>query len=214
MKHLKTLLILLMLLTSIIGSWTFAQDSFNSNATPQSNFDAIAKAAEAKEVPQERALEERDSFNFNAMFKFNLDAIVNAARARELKEERAREVMRDNEYTITGYEEGIFLSNPLMLDGKPLDYGEFNLASKGELTVVKGAATYGQTVQVPFYLYLRRNGSKVLISGKKRSDRKQIKIDISEILRYAEPGDHLVIEAVKKEDGSVKRILKLLSLGC
>ncbi len=80
---------------------------------------------------------------------------------------------------------------------------------KGELTVTKGAAITGETIQVPFYMYLRRKGYKVLIFGKARFDQEQIKIDISEILRYAEPGDHLVIEAVNKEDGSVKRILKL-----
>ena len=97
-----------------------------------------------------------------------------------------------------------------MLNGKPLDYGEFNLQSQGELTVSKGTAITGQTKQVPFYVYLRRNGNKVLIPGKERPDPDQIKIDISEILRYAAPGDQLIIEAVRKEDGPVKRILKLL----
>ena len=48
-----------------------------------------------------------------------------------------------------------------------------------------------------------------------RSDPNQTKIDIAEILLHAERGDQLVIEAVNKEDGSVKRILKLLNAyGC
>ena len=153
-----------MLLTSIIGSRTFAQDLFK--------FAAISKA------------------------------------------ERAKEVMQGNEYTSTGYERGIFLCNPLMLNGKPLSYGDFNNHSNGELTVRKGSAITGQTTQVPFYAYLRRNGNKVLIPGKERSDPKQLKIDISEMLRHAKPGDHLVIEAVRKEDAPVKRILKLLKEGC
>ena len=175
MKHLKKIFTLLMLLTLIIGSRTFAQD--------------YLKLASAEKFMRQ-------------------------IQTKELKKERAKEVMQDNEYTITGYEEGIFLCNPLMLDGKPLDYGEFTLTSKGELTVIKEAATTGQTTQIPFYVYLKRNGNKVLIPGKERSDPKQIKIDISEILRHAEPGDHLVIEAINKEDGSVKRILKLLGNGC
>lgn len=166
----------MILLTSIIGSRTFAQN--------------------------------KDLFNFDAILTLKTE------RAKEVKQERAKEVMQDNEYASTGYEEGIFFCNPLMLNGKPLDYGEFNLLSKGELTVSKGAAITGQTTQIPFYVYLRRNGNKVLIPGMERSDPKQIKIDISEILRHAEPGDHLVIEAVKKEDGPVKRILKLLGGGC
>ncbi len=123
--------------------------------------------------------------------------------------DRAKEVMQDNEYTSTGHEQGSFYYDPLMLNGKPLDYSAFNVKLKGELTVIKGSAITGETIQVPFYVYLRRNGYKVLIFGKARFDQKQIKIDISEILRYAEPGDHLVIEAANKEDGPVKRILKL-----
>ena len=180
MKYLKRSLTLLILLTSIICSRTFAQDSFN----------------------------------YTAMLKFSRDWTVKAERAKEVKQERAKEVMQDNEYAITGYEVGIFLSNPLVLDGKPLDYGEFSLASTGELTVIKGAATTEQTIEIPFYVYLRRNGNKVLIPGKETSDPKLIKINIAEILLHAERGDHLVIEAVRKEDGSVKRILKLLGLGC
>jgi len=169
MKHLKQSFTLLMFLTSIIGSRTFAQDQFNA----------------------------LDLFGFAA----------------PLKTERAKEVMQDNEYTSTGYEEGVFFCNPLMLGGKSLDYGEFNLQSKGELTVFKESVT-GQKTQVPFYLYLRRNGNKVLFPDKERPDPKQIKIEISEILRHAEPGDLLVIEAVRREDGPVKRILKLLGGGC
>jgi hypothetical protein len=145
---------------------------------------------------------------------FNIDAILKAKHEKEAKEERAKEVAQDNEYASTGYEKGIFLSNPLMLNGKPLDYGEFNLNAKGELTVSKVALVTGQTILIPFYVYLRRNGKQVLIPRKERSDPKQIKIDISEILLHAEPGDHLVIEAVRKEDGPVKRILKLLGGGC
>jgi len=156
----------------------------------------------------------QDVFNLYATLKFDRTFKVKAARENEVKQERAMEVMQDNEYACTGYEEGIFFSNPLMLDGRPLDYGEFNLLSEGELTVSKGATVTGQTTQIPFYLYLRRNGTKVLIPGKEKSDSNQTKIDITEILGHAEPGDLLVIEAVRKEDGPVKRILKLIGGGC
>lgn len=154
----------------------------------------------------------QDSFiSVDSVYNGNL----NPRSKEEVRQDRAKEVMQDNEYTSTGYEQGEFLSNPLMLNGKPLDYGAFNLESKGELTVIKEAAKTGQTTQVPFNMYLRRNGNKVLIPGMERSDPTQIKIDISVILRNAKPGDQLVIEPVKKEDGFAKRILKLLgSNGC
>lgn len=127
---------------------------------------------------------------------------------------RAIEVRQDNEYTPTGYEQGKFFYNPLLLDEKPLDYDAFNLRSKGELTVIKGAAITGQIMQVPFLVYLRRSGDKVIIPGDDRSDPGTIKIEISEILRHAKPGDDLVIEPVRKEHGPAKRILKLLGSGC
>jgi hypothetical protein len=130
------------------------------------------------------------------------------------KLDRAKEVMQDNEYTSTGYEQGNFYCNPLMLDGKPLDYNAFNVESEGELTVIKGAAITGKTTQVLFYAYLRRDRNKVLIPGYERSNVSQTKIDISQILKYAKPGDQLVIEPVNKEDGPVKRILKLFGGGC
>lgn len=164
MKHLNRSIALLMFLTAIIGSRTFAQDYF--------------------------------SFN------------------RILYSGREREVRQDNEYTSTGYEQGKFFYNPLMLNETPLDYNIFSLGSKGELTVIKGAALTGQTTQVAFYAYLRRGGNKVIIPGKERPDPLQTKIEISEILRYAKPGDHLVIEPVNKEDGPAKKILKLLKNGC
>ena len=72
----------------------------------------------------------------------------------------------------------------------------------------------GQTKQIPFYIYLRSDGNKFLIPGHEKPNPKQTKIEISEILKHAQPGDDLVIEAVNKEDGAVKRILKILGGGC
>jgi hypothetical protein len=144
---------------------------------------------------------------------FDLEAFLRPVTAEGKTHDRAKDVIQDNEYTYTGYEQGGFFTNPLLLTGKPLDYNDFNMASKGELSVIKVAAITGAAIQVPFYVYLRRNGNKVLIPGKERSEQQQIKIDLSEILKYAKPGDQLVIEAVRKEDGAVKRILKLLD-GC
>lgn len=146
----------------------------------------------------------QDYFSSNPRFSLN-------ARSRSV---RAREVLQDNEYTSTGFEEGTFYDNPLMLDGMSLDYTAFNLKSTGELRVVKGAATTGQTTLVPFFVYLRRAGKIVLIPGKESPDINQVKVDLSEILQHAQPWDQLVIEPVRKEDGPAKRILNLLGDGC
>jgi hypothetical protein len=125
---------------------------------------------------------------------------------------RAKKVVQYNEYTETGFEEGDFYANPLLLDGETLDFNAFSFMTEGELTVVKGAPETRKTTQVPFYIYLRREGREVRIPGTDRYQ-EHIKIEISEILKHSEVGDHLIIEAVKKEDGRVKRILKVVG-GC
>ncbi|HYF68480.1 MAG TPA: hypothetical protein VD884_10095 [Ohtaekwangia sp.] len=149
------------------------------------------------------------SRTFAQDFFFNLNLFNQAKNSA-----RAKEVMQDNEYKRTGYEKGNFYSNPLMLNGEPLDYNIFNIGSKGELTVIKGAAITGKPTQVPFYIYLRRGGNKIVIPGYETPEKSQTKIDISQILRHAKPGDMLVIESVNKEDGPVKRVLKLPGGGC
>lgn len=143
---------------------------------------------------------------------FNADGTLKSAWLKDKEHDRAMAVRHDNEYTMTGLEQGNFYANPLQLNGKPLDYREFGLGSKGELTVIKGAALTAHTIQVPFYIYLRRKGNKVVIPGKDNPDQMQTKIELSEILKHAQPGDQLVIEPVRKEDGPVKSILNLL--GC
>lgn len=188
-----------MVLTVIITSWTFAQDFFfNLDLLNQTK-----KSERPKEVTRD------SSRTFTQPFLYDLNLFNQTG-----KFDRAKDVMQDNEYTSTGYEKGNFYSNPLMLNGEPLDYRIFNLGSKGELTVIKGAAITAKPTQVPFYIYLRRDGNKVEIAGYETPDKRQTKIDIAQILRHAKPGDLLVIESVNKEDGSVKRILKLLGGGC
>jgi hypothetical protein len=148
------------------------------------------------------------------LYLFHAKLKLDHAQKEQAKQTRAKEVRQDNEYIVTGKEKGIFLSDPLMLDGRPLDYGEFDIRSTGEMTVNKGSSGVSASVMVPFYVYLKRNGSKVLIPGRERPDARQLKIEVSEILDHAEPGDLLVIEAVNEEDGSIKRILKVLGGGC
>lgn len=122
------------------------------------------------------------------------------------KLDRAKQIIQSSEYTSTGEEKGFFYDNPLMLNGRPFDYNFFGPRLKGELTVVKGAPVTGYTRRIPFYIYLRRDGKKVPIPD---SDLRQTKFEISRIMQHAKPGDQVVIEAVNKVDGRVKRILQL-----
>jgi hypothetical protein len=129
------------------------------------------------------------------------------------KMERAQEVMQDNELEIGVESIGSFFCNPLQLNGYSLDYGKFNIAAKGKLTLIKGNAVTGMPMLIPFYIYLRRDGKILGPQSDKALKKKLWQIDLPPLLMYAEPGDQLIIEPVNKEDWQAKRILKLLG-GC
>jgi hypothetical protein len=113
----------------------------------------------------------------------------------------------DNEFTYSGEAKGNFLCNPLVLDGMVLDYNTFTLQSKGELKLIKGDQKSKKTIEIPFYLHLRRNG--VLIAHPCGDGVIFSKIEISAILKAAQDGDELIIEPVNKEDWPAKRILRI-----
>jgi hypothetical protein len=122
---------------------------------------------------------------------------------------RQREVMQDSEFLPTGEAIGNFYGNPLRLDGLPLEYSTFKIKSKGELTVLKGDAATGKAIQIPFYIYLRRNGAMVKLPGEDLLKLQYLKVEISTILKLAVPGDQLIVEPANKEDWKAKRVLKL-----
>jgi hypothetical protein len=127
--------------------------------------------------------------------------------------DRAAEVTQDSEFEINAKSVGNFYINPLQLDGHELNYSEFNLGAEGELTLVKGNAVTGNPMLIPFYIYLRRDGKILELKSDKTMKRKHFKLEISRILKLAEPGDQLIIKPANKEDWQAKRILKLLG-GC
>ncbi len=128
--------------------------------------------------------------------------------------ERAKNVRQDNEYVVNDKAVDNYFYNPLVLDGKALDYNKFSIQTSGELTLIKGLSATGKVIQIPFYVYLRRNGTIVNVPGEERSKVKYMKIEISTILEHAREGDHLIIEPANEEDWQAKRILKLLDGDC
>jgi hypothetical protein len=138
------------------------------------------------------------AFDVQAMFRINKLGDV----------DRAVEVRQDNEFVASAPAVGTFFPNPLTLNERALNYSKFGIQSSGELALIKAGVT-GDTMRIPFYVHLRRKGLII-----KQGDVKHLKIDISTILKWAEPGDQLIIEPVNKEDWKAKRILKLLNNGC
>lgn len=131
-------------------------------------------------------------------------------------ERKGKLVMQDNELepnSTAGYMSNIYV-NPLLLDGKQLIYGKFDLLSKGILSVVKGNPETSDAKAIPFYVSIRRNGKIIESPKMKFKGKKLYKIDVSEIFPFCENGDLLILKPANPEDWRAKRILKLLGYGC
>jgi hypothetical protein len=119
----------------------------------------------------------------------------------------AEQEKRHNEFAYSGEPDGIFYCNSLTLEGLAFNYNAFGLESRGELKLIKGESKSYKTVEIPFYLRLRRNGIPVpLTCGE---DVIYSKVEISIILKGAQDGDELIVEPVNKEDWPAKRIIKI-----
>jgi hypothetical protein len=125
---------------------------------------------------------------------------------------RGKEVIQDSEFEVNDKAKGNFFCNPLVLNNEALDYDRFALDSKGELTLIKGSN--GKVIEIPFNIYLRRNGKIVRLPNDKGFSPVYFEFELSEILKFAKEGDQLIIEPTNKEDWQAKRILKLVKSGC
>jgi hypothetical protein len=126
----------------------------------------------------------------------------------------AQEVMQDSELSRNDMgKDANFSANPLQINGKMLDYNTFDLSTRGMLTVVKGNPNSKEAQAVPFSISIRRKG-KILTDKKMAFLNKTFyKIDLSDIFKFSEHGDILIVNPTRTEDWKAKRLLKLLG-GC
>lgn len=127
---------------------------------------------------------------------------------------KAKAVTLDNELEQGEVgREANFFGNPLLLNGKPLEYADFSIFSKGILTVVEGDPESPVAKKIPFKIYLRRDGT-IITQGKSDINREITEIEISKVLSLARNGDHLIIAPARKSDWKAKRIIKVIMDGC
>ena len=107
--------------------------------------------------------------------------------------------------------EATFYCNPMTLNKKPVNYSDFSLTSTGMLAVVVGNPKTNVPEEIPFRIYLRRNG-KAIQSGASDTTKAVTTIEIGSVLALAKPGDNLIIEPVQKSHAQARRNIKLKSL--
>jgi hypothetical protein len=100
-----------------------------------------------------------------------------------------------------------------MLNGVVFDYNHnaFKRGLKGELKLIKGEPKSGKVVEIPFYMYLRRNG--MVVTNPLGKGPILFKAELSTILKDAKDGDELIVEPVNDQDWPAKRIVKIVD-GC
>jgi len=125
--------------------------------------------------------------------------------------EKAKAVMQNNEFERdeNGQAENIYC-NPILLDGRLLDYGNFTITTRGELELIKGEPESSGSTKIPFFIRLRRD-DKIIDNKNMGFLHKQLyEIEISTVLAFSRPGDQLIIAPVNKVDWKAKRILKII----
>ncbi len=144
------------------------------------------------------------------MTAFAFILCIQLAVGQELND-RASLVMNDNEIRQQADGQGAdFFCNPLILNGKSLDYGSFSINSQGQLAVVSGDPNAANPVNVPFYISIRRNGYLVQHGQMDFLNRKLYSVDLEEVLSFSRPGDQLLIIPAKQSDWKAKRILNII----
>jgi hypothetical protein len=104
-----------------------------------------------------------------------------------------------------------FYGNPLVLNGKSLDYQTFWKGSKGLLALVKGNPNSADATRVPFKIYLKHEG-QVVNKGLSSDSRELYEVEVAHVLALARFGDELVIEPAQKSDVKAKRVIKLAKI--
>lgn len=114
-------------------------------------------------------------------------------------------------HTFSKGGESYFYGNPLVLNGKPLDYSTFWKGSKGVLALVKGNPNSADAIKVPFKIYLKHEG-QIVSKGLSSDTRELYEVEIAHILALAHFGDELIIEPAQKSDAKAKRVIKLAKI--
>ena len=98
--------------------------------------------------------------------------------------------------------------NSVLFNGKPLIYNQFSLNSRGVLTMVMNDSEKKEMKTMLFKIYLKRQ-DKILPFGGSDHGNGVSEIEVSDILKFANLGDLLIIEPVEKKPQMPTRVIFL-----
>jgi hypothetical protein len=109
--------------------------------------------------------------------------------------------------TFGGENEKAFY-NSVLFNGKPLVYDQFSLSSRGVLTMVMNDSKTKEMKTMPFKVYLKRQ-DKILPFGVSNQVSGVTELEVSDILKFANLGDQLVIEPIDKKSQISTKVIFL-----
>jgi hypothetical protein len=98
--------------------------------------------------------------------------------------------------------------NSVLFNGKPLVNEQFSLSSRGVLTMVMTDPKTKELKSMAFKIYLRRQ-DKVVPFGGSNYGNEVLEVEVSEILKFANLGDQLMIEPIEKKAQMSTRVIFL-----
>lgn len=99
-----------------------------------------------------------------------------------------------------------FNANPLLLNGKSVEFSIFSSVSTGMISLVKGNPNSGVRNKISFHVYIKRAG-KIVDAYSYVHSNSVTEVDMTEILKYAQVGDQIIINPVEKDGQVGKRII-------
>lgn len=99
-----------------------------------------------------------------------------------------------------------FYNNPLLLNGKSVEFALYSSVQNGKISLVKGNPETNQKTLISFCVYLKRNG-KIIDADSYGHNNAVMEFEMSEILRSAKPGDQIVIDPADKNEEMGRRVI-------
>jgi len=96
--------------------------------------------------------------------------------------------------------------NTLLINGQVITTEQFAHVTRGTLTLAKSNAVSGRKAAVPFLIYLKRGG--MIVNPESHGHNFFVwSSEIRDILEFAEAGDELVIDPVKPQNASARKVI-------
>ncbi|MGG7663053.1 hypothetical protein [Dyadobacter sp. BHUBP1] len=96
--------------------------------------------------------------------------------------------------------------NTLLVNGRVISPEQFAHVTRGTLTLVKSNSASGQQANVPFLIYLKRGG--MIVNPESHAHNFAVwSSEIRDILEFAEAGDQLIIDPVKPQNTSARKVI-------